>query len=64
MNKEYNPTTSTTKHDLQPKIAPKEEIRYWLPSMSRIWLRKHKCWIRVICKHKSQWERNPNMPLI
>jgi len=28
MNKAYKLTTSTTKHDLQPKIAPKEEIRY------------------------------------
>jgi len=26
--------TSTTKHGLQPKNAPKEEIRYRLPSLS------------------------------
>jgi hypothetical protein len=28
MKKEYKPTTTTTKHDLQTKLAPKEEIRY------------------------------------
>ena len=32
--KAYKSNTSTTKHNLQTKLAPKEEILYRLPSMS------------------------------
>jgi hypothetical protein len=35
--------TSITKLDLLPKSAPKEEIRYCLPSLGQTWFRKHKC---------------------
>ena len=61
--KTYKPNTSTTTHDLQTTLAPKEEIRYWLPSLSWTWFRKQKCRSRVICKHKSLWEIYPNMSL-